>query len=72
MADKPQHELEAKIVQEGSFNVFQHKLSQYENILFQQSLYTPYYDSGLFGGYFYGKTESLNEMIDVMNFIVEK
>lgn len=71
-ADKPQHELEAKIVEEGSFNIFQHQLSQHPDILFQQSLYTPYSDSGLFGSYFYGKTECLDQMIEVMNFIIEK
>ncbi len=55
IGDKPQHELEAKIfVQDGSTNIFQNKLAGYNNILFQQSLFTPYMDCGLFGNYFYG------------------
>lgn len=73
IGDKPQHELEAKIfVQDASTNIFQNKLAGYQNILFQQSLFTPYLDSGLFGNFFYGDVGSFEDMMDLTKWIFEK
>lgn len=73
IGDKPQHELEAKIfVQDASTNIFQNKLAGYNDILFQQSLFTPYMDCGLFGNYFYGDPDSFEDMMDLTKWIVEK
>lgn len=73
IGDKPQHELEAKIFeQDASSNIFQNKLASYDEVLFQQSLFTPYMDCGLFGTYFYGSPDSFEDMIDLTKWIIEK
>ena len=73
IGDKPQHELEAKIfMTDASTNIFQNKLAAYNNILFQQSLYTPYMDCGLFGTFFYGDVASFEDMMDLTKWIFEK